>query len=77
MSGILDDNTIGLACPEPACGHKTHKAIGWLKEHSEYVCDRCGATVRLDIDGLMQQIRTVEDAARDLGVWEAPGIDVI
>ena len=63
MPGLLDNAEIGIPCP--ACGCKTKKSIGWIKNNSEFIC-ACGGKVRLDTNQFKTEIASVDAAIRRL-----------
>lgn len=58
--GILDNETIEIACPE--CGRKVKKTIGWLRRNrkAEIPCTGCDKTLVLDSSDLDRDIREME-----------------
>jgi|CXWL01.1.fsa_nt_gi ribosomal protein S27E len=50
MAGLFDAAEIGVPCP--GCSGTTPKTIAWIKAHTEFTCDHCGAIVSLDKVGL-------------------------
>lgn len=57
MKSILDDASIDIPC---SCGKKTAQTVGWLKRHDNFACPGCGATIRLDRDQLLAEVRKAE-----------------
>ena len=47
MEDLINNATIGLRCKN--CGHVTDKTVGWVKNHTEFVC-ACGARITLDTE---------------------------
>ncbi len=43
---MFDDVYLSLPCPK--CSKETKKTLRWVKAHTAFVCDHCGAEVTLD-----------------------------
>jgi predicted RNA-binding Zn-ribbon protein involved in translation (DUF1610 family) len=65
MPHLPEDGKVRLPCPN--CGHETTKTIEWVKGHTHFVCETCGATVSLDSEQLQQVIEIAEQAVQGRG----------
>jgi transposase-like protein len=68
VGDVLDDISVELSCPR--CHRRTPKMIGWIKTNAEFVCEECGELVALVKDDLMQDVREVEEALREMGTFD-------
>ena len=64
MSDHVDFHRVELRCPD--CRHCTSKTIGWLRQHVEYKCEKCGRTVSVDTDEFRRHIHAVQESAHKL-----------
>lgn len=59
------DTSIGVTCSN--CGHETEKTLGWLREHTHFICAGCQHTVEFDGLALADEVqREIEKAQLDL-----------
>jgi len=44
------------------CGNSVQQTLAWIKDHLEFPCPRCGATIRADRANINQTIADLEKA---------------
>jgi predicted RNA-binding Zn-ribbon protein involved in translation (DUF1610 family) len=49
MAVDLSRQSFPITCAN--CGNNLHQTLGWLKDHLEFPCPKCGATIRADCGG--------------------------
>jgi predicted RNA-binding Zn-ribbon protein involved in translation (DUF1610 family) len=50
----------GIGWPWPKCGQQVNRTVAWLKENTNYTCERCGGSFAIPSANRERFLRAIE-----------------